>query len=477
MSRGIVLALLGAFGAGALGAAPLASGAVAAGTNPSAEPLVFEGGNRPAGARDAVTYRLDNCDHLDPNFPPAELHFTWDGGSLVEPQPGWDPTKCRAGVYVFTLDFTVPAGATPGAHVVAAYLRDDAKNVVPGSATPPASYGVAPPAPTPAPTATPTHRPSPRPSPTASRSPGATPTPTIAPSPGASASPSPGRGRLFSPAAPAIVVPGCESGKSCPAVPLCPGGFRQPTAAELQFWLDRMRTGVTDEQVLAEIIGSTEYYAGTGGTEAGFSNNAYRDIVGTDPDGAATASINAQLGAAASRTEVAAKLLAGDAYRGALDRGWRVRLFGAQPSDADVQADVAALAGGASDEDILALLVSSDGYYQLAGGDQGWLRHVYADLLGEPVGDTAELALPGPGGLADGPTRTRVAKRLLAGDAYRSVFVRGLYKKLLTRVSCSAPAAKRRFWPFEPPAIYVIVAVVLAILGAGAFFVARRFNG
>jgi len=237
-----------------------------------------------------------------------------------------------------------------------------------------------------------------------------------------------------------------------------------------------MRTGVTDEQVQAEIIGSTEYFAGTGGTEAGFSNNAYRDIVGSDPDAAATASINARLGAAASRTEVASELLAGDSYRSALDRGWRVRLFGAQPSEADVQADVAALGGGATDEDILALLVSSDGYYQLAGGDLGWLRHVYADLLGQPVGDTAELALPGPGGLADGPTRTRVAKRLLAGDAYRSVLVRGFYKKLLTRVSCATHAAKRRFWPLEPPAVYVIVALIVVVLGTGAFFLARRLN-
>ncbi len=48
-------------------------------------------------------------------------------------------------------------------------------------------------------------------------------------------------------------------------------------------WINALRHGQSPEAVLAQILGSPEYYAKGGGTPEGFLQTLYRDVVGRPP--------------------------------------------------------------------------------------------------------------------------------------------------------------------------------------------------
>src|SRR5207244_226589 len=80
---------------------------------------------------------------------------------------------------------------------------------------------------------------------------------------------------------------------------------RAPDAAGLDYWVDRMQHGLTDEQLEAGFIGSAEYYQRAGNTNAGWVDALYRDLLGRDADAQGEAYWEARLAAGSQRGDVA----------------------------------------------------------------------------------------------------------------------------------------------------------------------------
>jgi hypothetical protein len=59
---------------------------------------------------------------------------------------------------------------------------------------------------------------------------------------------------------------------------------RDSDAAGIKFWVGQMRNGLTDEQLEAGFIASPEYYAHNGGTDKGWIDGTYQDLLGRAPD-------------------------------------------------------------------------------------------------------------------------------------------------------------------------------------------------
>jgi len=85
---------------------------------------------------------------------------------------------------------------------------------------------------------------------------------------------------LVPPAFPQYPVPGGARG-------LVEGWYarflNRPPDAFAGGWIDALRRGQPPEAVLAQILGSPEYYAKGGGTPEGFLQTLYRDVVGRPP--------------------------------------------------------------------------------------------------------------------------------------------------------------------------------------------------
>lgn len=80
---------------------------------------------------------------------------------------------------------------------------------------------------------------------------------------------------------------------------------RTPGQGELNYWLGVLKQGGTDEQVLAGFVSSPEYYRRAGGTNAGWINALYRDVLGRAADPSGESFWLGQLATGVSRSTVA----------------------------------------------------------------------------------------------------------------------------------------------------------------------------
>ena len=85
---------------------------------------------------------------------------------------------------------------------------------------------------------------------------------------------------------------------------------RGADAGGLQFFSTQLANGVDEEVVLSEIVGSQEYFVINGGTNLGFADALYRDILGRAPDSGGEAYwANRAATAGASRDQVVRDML------------------------------------------------------------------------------------------------------------------------------------------------------------------------
>jgi hypothetical protein len=136
---------------------------------------------------------------------------------------------------------------------------------------------------------------------------------------------------------------------------------RTPTAAEVSFWLPAFVSGLTDEQVEAQILGSAEYFSIAGGTNAAWISRIYQDVLGRAPSTAETTTWSTLLGTA-SRTTVALNILNSVEARTQRVGGYFPRFLRRNGASADTSPFVGALAAGSTDEQVIALIVGADEY-------------------------------------------------------------------------------------------------------------------
>jgi Domain of unknown function (DUF4214) len=133
---------------------------------------------------------------------------------------------------------------------------------------------------------------------------------------------------------------------------------RDALPGELAFWLASF---TTDDDLRAALVGSAEYYANAGGTDADFVTQAYRDLLGRDPTPAELTAGVLALAAGETRTEFAAGLIV-SADRTPLINDLFNRYLRRDPLPAELSFWLGALGSGASDEDLAVSLVGSAEY-------------------------------------------------------------------------------------------------------------------
>ena len=141
---------------------------------------------------------------------------------------------------------------------------------------------------------------------------------------------------------------------------------RNPDAGGDAAFASLLSAGVTDEKVRSLILASDEYFTLAGSTDQGFVNALYRDLLGRTADaGGLEANVQA-LAHGASREQVAMRIIGSSEYRNRLVNSYYLLLLG-RPGDAPgIDAQRGALEGGATDEDVLVGILSSQEYFNRA---------------------------------------------------------------------------------------------------------------
>jgi hypothetical protein len=140
---------------------------------------------------------------------------------------------------------------------------------------------------------------------------------------------------------------------------------RTPSAAEISFWMPAFTAGLSDEQIEAQMLASPEYLALAGGTNAGWINRIINDVLGHAP-AATDIAFYTPLLATSSRTTVALAIL--NSNEGVLLRVqlYYPRFLRRNATVSDMTAFFNAIIGGSSGEQVIALIVSADEYFNFA---------------------------------------------------------------------------------------------------------------
>jgi hypothetical protein len=158
---------------------------------------------------------------------------------------------------------------------------------------------------------------------------------------------------------------------------------RTPSSGEVSGWVTTMSLGMTDEQVIADVVESNEYYQRAGVTDRAWIDALYHDLLGRKP---ATAEENAWLQALAgglNREAVAFDIA------DSVERETRViaadyqTYLGRAVNASELANWIGVFQQGFSNEHIIAAFVSSDEFYFGQGGTiESWLTGLYQAVLG-----------------------------------------------------------------------------------------------
>ncbi len=156
---------------------------------------------------------------------------------------------------------------------------------------------------------------------------------------------------------------------------------RTPTTQEVSLWVNAMEHGVTDEQVLADFVGSPEFYQHAGGTNQTYVAALYQDLLGRSPDAASGSWVNA-LNAGGNRYQIAGLFATSTEREGDVVESAYQYYLGRSGSSGEIAQWVNGLRSGMTDEEMVAGLVASLEFFNDHGGTPaGWLTAVYQVVL------------------------------------------------------------------------------------------------
>ncbi len=129
-------------------------------------------------------------------------------------------------------------------------------------------------------------------------------------------------------------------------------------------FVNLLGAGGTVEQVQAALAGSHEYFVSRGGgTNDGFLNAIYGDFLNRAPDDAGRAAWDRALATGTTTGQVAAAILNTTEYRQNLVAGFYLQYLERNADQAGLNALVNMLSAGAHDEQVLAIIVASDEFF------------------------------------------------------------------------------------------------------------------
>src|SRR5262249_13580000 len=126
---------------------------------------------------------------------------------------------------------------------------------------------------------------------------------------------------------------------------------RSPGDAEVAFWLGARQRGATEEDVLAAILGSPEYFQLAGGTNDLWLSRVYQTLLGRGRDSSSQIFLVSLNNGTASRQQVAATIMGSSEFRQRLVFGYYQSYLGRTPASSEVGFWVSALQNGARNED------------------------------------------------------------------------------------------------------------------------------
>ena len=143
---------------------------------------------------------------------------------------------------------------------------------------------------------------------------------------------------------------------------------RRPEAAALAAFNVFLKNGGSDEEAAAIIAGSDEYFATRGGgTNDGFLNALFEDVLHRPIDPQAKAAFEQDLANGATRSKIAAVVFASSEYHADLVDNLYLEVLDRPADTAGLDYWSAQLAQGDTDEQVLQGLMSSDEYFAKTG--------------------------------------------------------------------------------------------------------------
>lgn len=141
---------------------------------------------------------------------------------------------------------------------------------------------------------------------------------------------------------------------------------RGPDASGLRFWLGQMRSGMQIEQMTAGFLASDEFFARGGSTATGWVTLLYQTVLDRSPGAPETASWVRAIGAGTDRASVARGFLYSTEHLSSVVDGYYTDLLGRHLDPSGQATWVGLIQAGHRDEEIIAAIVSSAEYRQLA---------------------------------------------------------------------------------------------------------------
>jgi hypothetical protein len=268
----------------------------------------------------------------------------------------------------------------------------------------------------------------------------------------------------------------------------CMSTIATPPDLVVQSDLTSFTTGTDEEDIIAGVLGSAQYYQNHGSTQAGLVRGAYQDLIGRAPtDAELAAALTNFTNDPVGHLNFAQGLVTSLPYQNLLVALYYQQLLLRAPVSAESISGQGILGG---DQQVLqtpdellieSLAYTSEFYADQGGTDASYVARTIATLLmhpGDATQETGFLKLPLP---HDATWQTAVVQTLVNGDDYRTDFIRGVYAKFLTYSVCAlatSPAADGAgFFKSVPGGWFglgIFVGVVLIGAAAAAFFILER---
>lgn len=169
---------------------------------------------------------------------------------------------------------------------------------------------------------------------------------------------------------------------------------RQADPAGLNAGVALLAGGVSDEQYIATLTGSLEYFnTRGGGNNSGFLDALYFDLLGRAVDPAARSYYTAQMNAGVTTTQVSTNVLGSLEYRDDLVTALFWRFLHRSPNSSDVSYYVNLLNSGLSDEQLIANVAGSAEYFNNRSGGTASARVSIIVSIPPPVITISSLVL------------------------------------------------------------------------------------
>ncbi len=228
----------------------------------------------------------------------------------------------------------------------------------------------------------------------------------------------------------------------------CTTGVGTPTSSELATALTALGGNSTEEQIIAGVLGSPQYYANHGSTQTGLVKAVYEDLIGRAPtDAELSAALEKYPNDPLGHTEFAQSMTASPVYRDLVVSLFYQQLLLRAPLPGETLLGEGVLGGDVPslqtpDQTLVQQIVATPEYFADTGGTANYfVVHTIDILLLQPP-TTAEalqyLDEPPP---HDATWQSSVAESVVDSSAYQTDFVNGVYAKFLTYTDCAKATA------------------------------------